>query len=373
MTFYTEGLKKMLPFGSDPYRFQRLALLATRDSLPISQIRIALQSLSETEQQQLLVLIIEQGLQFFWLESLHELSDLPFISAWRKVLKEQCFKDTTRYLAQKKAILELDRLFTIEKIPYAVIKGAHVREVVYPIPACRPSVDIDILVSPAVKLKAVNSLCAKGYTLFANWANVSHEVTLIKDNVHLDLHWHIMRPGRTRANLTELFLQSRQRCGFFWALDNDMTLLVMLTHPVFTEYSTGPQSSIVKLLDLRKWIIKKEIAWEKLLHILDDAGLKTATWITSTILADLTGCLLPSFVRDAISPSDLKRFFLKLWLDQNLSSRLADYPIFPKYVFTLLAHDSVSDIFNFIRLFRAKKQKQDETLDKLQQASQCKH
>jgi len=362
----------MQPFRSDPYRLQRLALLPTDDSRPISEIRIALQNLSETEQQQLLALIIQQGLQFFWLETLRELSDLPFISAWRKALKKQCFKDTTRYLAQKKAILELDRLFTAEKIPYALIKGAHIREVVYPNPAYRPSVDIDLLVSPDQKLKAVHSLCAKGYTLFANRANISHEVTLIKDNVHLDLHWHIMRPGRTRVNLTELFLQSRKRYDFFWALDNETTLLVMLTHPVFTEYSTGPQSAIIKLLDLQKWMIRQEIDWQRLLCILDDTGLKTAAWITATILADLTGCLLPSFVRDAILPSGLKRFFLKLWLDQNLSSRFADYPIFPKYVFSLLAHDSVSDIFNFIRVFREEKQKQDKTLDKLQQASLCK-
>jgi hypothetical protein len=360
----------MQPFRSDPYRFQRLALLATEDSLQISKIRIALQSLSETEQQQLLVLIIEQGLQFFWLESLHELSDLPFISVWRKTLKEQCFKDTTRYLAQKKAILELDRLFTIEKIPYAVIKGAHAREVMYPIPAYRPSVDIDILVSPAEKLKAVHSLCTNGYTLFADRANISHEVSLAKDNVHLDLHWHIMRPGRTRVNLTELLLESRKRCSFFWALDNEMTLLVMLTHPVFTEYSTGPQSAIVKLLDLRKWILGHELEWKRLLHLLEDAGLKTAAWITSTLLADLTGCQLPAFVREAITPSNPKRFLLQHWLDRNLSSKFADHPIFPKYIFTLLAHDSVSDIFHFIRVFQAEQQKQDETFKKLEQVSQ---
>jgi hypothetical protein len=42
----------MPPFRSDPYRFQRLALLATDEPLPLNKIRIALQNLSETEQQQ---------------------------------------------------------------------------------------------------------------------------------------------------------------------------------------------------------------------------------------------------------------------------------------------------------------------------------
>ncbi|MBU1564289.1 MAG: nucleotidyltransferase family protein [Proteobacteria bacterium] len=370
--FYTEGLKIMQPFHSDPYRFQRLALLATEDSLPINKIRIALQSLSEVEQQQLYALIIKQGLQFFWLESLHELPDLPFVSVWRKTLKEQCFKDTTRYLAQKKAIFEVDRLFTEENIPYAIFKGAHIREVIYRNPAFRSSADIDLLVSPNDKIRAIHALCSNGYNLIANLANVSNEVSLIKDNVHLDLHWHIMRPGRTRVNLTDHFLQSRQKCDFFWALDNEMTLLVLLTHPVFTEYSTGPHSSIVKLADLRRWITKEEINWQRLLYLLEGSGMKTAAWITATLLADLTEYRLPASIFKALRPKKLKRFLLQQWLDLNLSLRFTNYPNFPKYIFTLLAHDSLNDILRFIRIFRAIKRKDAATMEQLVRASRCK-
>lgn len=359
----------MWQYRSDHYRLQRLALLPTADVLPISELRSALQGLSEVEQRQLLALIVNQGLQFFWLEALRALPELSFSPAWRKQLKEPCFKCTTRYLAQKKALIELDRLFAEEQIPYAVFKGAHVREVVYPNPAYRPSVDIDLLVSPDEKIKAVQALCANSYTLFPDPANVSHEVSLAKDNVHLDLHWHIMRPGRTRIELTDLLLQSRQRCGFFWGLDNDMTLLVMLVHPVFTKYSTAPQSSIVRLIDLKRWVETQKIDWQRLLHLLEDTGLKTAAWITATILADLTGCRLPAFVHDAISPPHAKRLLLKQWLDLNLSSKFANYPIFPKYIFTLLAHDGLSDIARFLRAFQQGKQRAETILKDLQKAS----
>lgn len=359
----------MWDIHSNHYRLQRLALLPTDANLTIGELRSALQRLPEPEHQQLLALIIGQGLQFFWLFALRALPDLSFSNLSREPLRDQCFKSTIRYLAQKKALIELDGLFEKDQILYAIFKGAHIREAIYENPAIRSSADIDLLVAPNEKIRALHVLCANGYTLAANRENVSHEVSLFKGNVHLDLHWHIMRPGRTRTDLTDLLLQSRQRCGFFWALDNDMTLLVLLSHSVFTEYSTGPQSSIIKIADLRKWITTQKIDWQKLLHLLEDAGLKTAAWITATILADLTGCRLPAFILEATRPANPKRFLLKQWLYLNLSLKFAEFPILPKYIFTLLAHDSLKDICRFIRIYRAERKKLDETFKRLQQAS----
>ncbi|MFH0785372.1 MAG: nucleotidyltransferase family protein [Pseudomonadota bacterium] len=326
-------------------------------------------SLPDFEQQLLLTLIISQSLHFFWLEALRTLPEMPLSSTWRKQLKDLCFKHTTHYLAQKKTLFELDMLFEKERIPYAIFKGAHIREVIYANPACRSSADIDILVTPNQKTSAIRTLCASGYTLSATLANVSHEVTLVKDNVHVDLHWHIMRLGRTRIDLTDLYLQSRQRCNFFWSLDNDMTLIVLLTHPVFTEYSAGPQSS-AKLADLRRWITTQAIDWQRVLCLLEESGMKTAAWITATLLADLTGCHLPTHIYKAISPKNPKHFLLQQWLSLNLSSKFAAYPIFPKYIFTLLAHDNLSDIFRFIRMFRAERQKDVAAMEHVQQAAQ---
>lgn len=354
-------LRPALPF---------IALLPTANSLPISELRAALLRLSEVELRQLLTLILKHGLQSFWLEALSSLlPELPFSSKWREQLKEQCFRCTTRYLAQKKTLIELDRLFGKNHFSYAVFKGAHLREVIYDNPSFRSSVDIDLLISPTEKFRAIRTLCANGYTLHADLATVSHEVTLIKDNVHLDLHWHIMRPGRTRIDLTDLFLQSRQRYGFFWALDPNLTLLVLLTHPVFTEYSTGPQSSIVKLADLRRWITKHEIDWQRLLHLLEDSGQKTAAWITATHLANLTGYRLPAYIYEAIKPQNPKLFLLQQWLTLDLSSKFAAYPILPKYIFTLLAHDNFNDMLRFIRRFRAERRNDAVALQQLQQAS----
>jgi Uncharacterised nucleotidyltransferase len=349
---------------ADPYKLQRISLLSTAD------LQVRLLELSAVEKADLLGLIRKQGLQFFWLDALRGLPDVAFTSAWRETLKKQCLWDTARYMVQKQALITLDRLFESERIPYVVFKGAHIREIVYADPAYRPAADIDLLISPREKGRAVQALCATGYVLGHDPTIISHEVSLSKGNVHLDLHWHIMRPGRTRIDLTEQILETRQRRNFFWAPDNEMALLVMLVHPVFTKYSTAPQSSIVRLADLRRWLATQTTDWPRLLQLLEHTGMKTAAWITATVLADLTGIRLPAAVYEAIKPPQPKRFLLQKWLDLNLSAKFADYPFLAKYVFTLLAHDSLGDMLRFVRIFKAEQKKENDAMTKLRQASQ---
>jgi hypothetical protein len=365
-------LRILLNHYDDFFQFQRIALFPTVEPLPVHELHIALKSFSVFDQKALLDMISKQGLQFFWLEALKSIPSLPFAAAGLSTLKERCYRCAALYLAQKRAILEVDNLFQASHLPYAVFKGAHIREVVYDNPVFRTAVDIDLLVHPEDKEKAVGVLCANGFTLHPRRTNITHEVSLSKDNIALDLHWHIMRPGRTRIELTSVLLQSRVRCGYFWALDNELTLLVLLTHSVFTKYSTGPQSSLVRLVDLRQWISKQKIDWPWLLCLLEEAGLKTAAWITATLLADLTGCCLPAWVYNAISPQQPKRFILEKWLRLNLSSALENYPFVPKYIFTLLAHERFSDVFRFVRTFRLNRLREDELLENLQQAAQRK-
>ena len=353
----------------DPYRLHRIALLPTNDRLTKETILRACEELNQEDRKEIIALILHQNLACFWLETLPAHPGLPFTPADREVLRMQCFRHATRYLAQKKTLLEIDTVFSAAEIAYAVFKGALTREVVYVDPAFRPSADIDILISPADKSRAVTTLCRTGYTLSANRENVSNEVTLTKDNVHLDLHWHIMRPGRPRMNMTELYLQSRQRYDYFWGLDRESALLVLLTHPVFTEYSTGPGSSVLKLADLGMWIEKQEIDWQRALHLLEISGMKTAAWITATLLASLTEWRLPASIYQALQPGRLKSLALGKWLDCNLSARFINHPYLPKYLFTLLAHDCFRDRVHFIRTFLRERRQQDAVMRQLLQAA----
>ena len=353
----------------DPYRLQRLALLPTSDRPSKEAILRECEDLTPQDRKEFIALILRQGLACFWLATLPTRPALPFSTTDRELLRMQCFRQATRYLAQKKTLLEIDTILSAAAITYAVFKGALTREVVYADPAFRPSADIDLLISPADTLRAVTTLCKIGYTLSANRENVSNEVTLSKDKVHLDLHWHIMRPGRPRINMTELYLQSRQRYDYFWGLDRESALLVLLTHSVFTEYSTGPGSSVLKLADLAMWIEKHDINWQRALHLLEISGMKTAAWITATLLANLTKWRLPPSIYQALQPHCLKSLALRKWLDHNLSARFIHHPALPKYLFTLLAHDTFGDRVHFIRTFLKERRQQDAVMRQLLQAA----
>lgn len=64
---------------------------------------------------------------------------------------------TAGYLQQRMALEQIDQHFAAQNIPYLVIKGAHVRECVYPDPALRPANDMDILVSPQDRQRAARA------------------------------------------------------------------------------------------------------------------------------------------------------------------------------------------------------------------------
>ena len=59
-----------------------------------------------------------------------------------------------------------------------------------------------------------------GYSVHAEPANISHEATFRRGAVDIDLHWHLLRPGRTRVDLTAELLARRQRIKGQWGLSD---------------------------------------------------------------------------------------------------------------------------------------------------------
>ena len=89
------------------------------------------------------------------------------------------------------AIKGADRLLFF--ISAASLRSSHcLREVDYAL-----ANDIDILVLPADRDRAVALLTVARYELRADPRNASHELTLARAPITIDLHWDILRPGRT--------------------------------------------------------------------------------------------------------------------------------------------------------------------------------
>src|SRR5512135_903246 len=194
--------------------------------------------------------ILEQDLGALWHHALQAnglLESVPAATA--AALHDARMAAAMGYLAQRAALERIDSLFEADGLDYVIMKGAHVRECAYPDPALRPASDIDILSAPADRRRAASLLIGAGYTVHANPANISHEATFSQGMVDIDLHWHILRPGRTRADLTMELLARRQRVNGLWGLSVADTLFLMLTHPAFAKYVCSPNMGLLRVAD----------------------------------------------------------------------------------------------------------------------------
>ncbi|MBI1284727.1 MAG: hypothetical protein GC183_10375 [Thiobacillus sp.] len=266
---------------------------------------------------------------------------------------------TAGYLVQRAALERLDQLFETEGIPYLVMKGAHVRECVYPDPALRPSSDIDILIAPSDRRRAARVLLDAGYTVHPEPTNISHEATFSRGPVDIDLHWHILRPGRTRIDVTPELLARRQRTNGIWGLSDNDTLFLMLTHPAFAKYVCSPNMGLGRVADFLLWVQQRPVNWPAVLQLLDRAGLKTAAWTMLNwyrmLAAANEAAVLNAWIGNA-RPGRLRAAYLHHWLVNDLPSRWLNRPILIQLGFTLALHDRPGDAMHALKgLLKARK------------------
>jgi hypothetical protein len=300
--------------------------------------------------------ILTQDLGALWHHSLQSnglLDSMPPDTI--DALRQARMSAAVGYLAQRATLDRLDRLFETAGIPYAMMKGAHVRECVYPDPALRPASDIDILIAPADRRRAARVLLGTGYTVHAEPGNISHEATFSHGAVDIDLHWHILRPGRTRIELTTELLARRQRVNGLWGLSDDDTLFLMLTHPAFAKYVCSPNMGLARVADFLLWIHKRPIDWPAVLQLLERAGLKTAAWTMLTWFRMLAPSDAHATLDDwmkTVCPGSLRAAYLQQWLLHDLPSRWLDRPFLIQFGFTLALHDRLGDALHALRGLR---------------------
>lgn len=297
--------------------------------------------------------LISQGLGGLWYERLSHVDlDDETPSSLLADLKRHRLELAGLCLAQSRAVRKLRALFDGNDIAHAVFKGAHIRELVYDEPALRPATDLDVLVKYDERRWAIALLQEAGFSLRADKRNASHEVTLAKDGIYIDLHWDLMRPGRTRAPLAERFLATRRDFGSHWGPDEHATLFLMLVHPVITKYLTTPHASLVRVLDLFWWLERMPVDWDAVLDWLDRAGLRAAAWLSLEWAGRFGELPVPGDFRRAVAPGRLRQRYLRYWLDHNLPTRLLQRQWLVQLGFTLPVHDRASDAWRVVRQAR---------------------
>jgi len=251
-------------------------------------------------------------------------------------------QSTARYLAQRSAILDIDRLFSATGIPYAVIKGAAVRERVYKDPSSRPSADVDILVAPDRRDTAVRLLGDAGYRPTASSENISHEICLSGHSVDIDLHWDVLRPGRVPGDIVTELLAGRRRCRDHWTLSDDDTLFLMLVHPAFTKYVCSYNLSALQVADFLLWVQRVPVQWPHVVSRLRSSGTATAAWamlewyraLAPTSVAEM----LNDWQRD-VAPGSWRQRYLRHWIANDLPNRWLERALLVQAGFTLFLHD----------------------------------
>ncbi len=329
---------------NDVYRFQHAALrplLPNAGNLELTESCIQIQTIGE---QKFLDFLLSQGLGPMWIKLLRQTNiDCQFSTVTLEQLHASRVSAAASYLLQSHAIKKTRTVLDAADVPHVVFKGTHVREQIYADPSLRPAQDIDLLVSKTQQVNATRALVNAGFNLFPKAKDISHEVTLYDGKSMIDLHWDILRPGRTRTDMTDALLETRKDFSTHWGLNNETTLFLMLVHPVFTKYATTPQSTLIRVVDLAHWIKLRQPDWEGVYSWLQRAGTRVAAWIMLEWLHQLTQIDPPHYLLRRVRPSGMQLSYLRYWITQDLPSRFIDYPFFIKTAFTLPAHDNLSD------------------------------
>jgi hypothetical protein len=255
------------------------------------------------------------------------------------------------YLAHRWALAQVDELFSAQGIAYVVMKGVHVRECIYPDPAVRPASDIDILVAPQDRRRAAQLLLDNGYTAQVLPNNVSFEASFRKGPVDIDLHWSMLREGRTRVDLTAGLLARRQQTHGVWGLSDSDAVFMMLTHPAFGKYVCSPNMGLGRVADFMQWVQQKPVDWPAVVALLEAAGLKTAGWIMLSWFRMLGPPDVNRVIdegRALLRPGPLRAAYLQLWLTHDLPTRLWPRERWIQLGFTLYFHDRPADMLRVL-------------------------
>ncbi|SHI12728.1 nucleotidyltransferase family protein [Desulfofustis glycolicus] len=321
------------------YFFQNLALAPLRDDSSKNAVIERLRRLDDTTRQRFLLFLLENGLACSWVEALtREVVDTIWQAKDSNLLFEEQKKFKPVYLKQIKTLLKVSHALDRAGIAHAYFKGVHTREVVYTNPTARQAGDLDLLIEKKSRTEVIDILTSAGFSNHSSAENLTHELTLSKDQTFIDLHWHILRPGRVSRMLTTDLLARRIKADGYWSLADDDHLFVLLVHPVFSKYSSMTQTGMLRFLDILYWLQKKTIDWDYLIALLDQAEIRSAAWITFEYMKYIK-CIsdktISGHVLQKLQPGKTKSYYLRRWIASDLAARLERYPFIVKICFTL--------------------------------------
>ncbi len=284
-----------------------------------------------------------QRLQGLWLDLISSQDTAGAYTALAEHLAGPAKTWTALELPQGKNLSTAHNVLSKQGIPYFIAKGFHLRHVYYEQPILRSAIDIDLFVHEADREAAVRSLQAAGFTAHPLDTTMSHEIKLTRHHSDIDLHWHLLRPGRFRPGLMNWLFAHREQFGDFWGLDATASLLVMLVHPAITKYLVSPTSMLIHQVDQARLMQSGKVDWGVLESALHQSHGRTAAWSSLYLLKKLGGIEVPGGFEQKIKPGKVHAWYLQQWIDNAWITKHFEKRWMVAGSFSLALQESVGD------------------------------
>ncbi|MFM7022547.1 MAG: nucleotidyltransferase family protein [Flavobacteriales bacterium] len=189
-------------------------------------------------------------------------------------LQRKIQADMHKAFRQQKALLDLNKILNAEKTPFLLIKGLALNQLLHGNKLCRPSLDIDLLVSPGNVFKTDEQLIAAGFKRHSpdfTLKDAQKRATLKmfdqflyhhpESKINLELHWRLFRNDYILPLSFEELWANRQSIDMgpatFFTLSNSHYLAYLLLHAF--QHSWERLMWMVDVYLLSKKLEKKEV------------------------------------------------------------------------------------------------------------------
>ena len=263
------------------------------------------------------------GLAMLWTTYLQSLAGWHAQPGQPGVLRSQEVISARLYaLAQQRVLDRVASLWTSAGVPWLVLKSVGYREELYGVAELRPTTDIDLLVLPADRSRALALLEASGARRLDTGS--AHERTLRLDAMDIDLHWDILAPGRLPSGFAASIIERRVQRGSLWRPDDTDALMIALVHPAFAKHICSEHMGLNRVADLLLMLDRFDVDEPRLVAQLRAAGVASAAWAVLTWVQMVAPAHPPRLERllSRLAPGGLRRLYIKAWLHNDWPGRL---------------------------------------------------
>lgn len=237
----------------------------------------------------------------------------------REVLKELCvtyYKYAARSMILYNEFTKIFEMLHGEGIPFIVLKGVHLGEIVYGDTALRPISDLDLLIKQDDIERIAEAFRRLGYAPDQsdgpNRARHHLPPFLKTGAVPVELHWDIDGERITPSDkMEELWRRARWECiggANVLVLSTEDLLLHLSLHAALHHFSL----KLISLYDIREILGRRshEIAWDQVLSIAGQWKATKALYLTLCLAHDILAAQVPRAVLIALKPPDFNEWYL---------------------------------------------------------------